>query len=361
MIVYLITTFSVFVLTCFFKSKDCYSDKITSSGKVIHTSEAKIFLFLTCAFLIFVAGFRYCVGMDYAAYFQHYSLYADDLILRIKTINEPGFSVICAVSKLFGATDGSLALLFASVVTISLVLSTLIRNTDETQYAVLLYIFMGCWTSSFNAVRQTLAAAFLFAGLPYLREKKLFKFLFFVFLAFLCHKSAILMALLYFLVHRNINIFNLILMLVVVLLLLGSYTFLFEVAENVLNKNYNMDNSYINTSVNILRILVGISPALFFGFSLWNKEKSKIEEFYLNILFIHAMVNLITLNSAYLARITIYSSPFAVLSICELSKTIELKNRKIVMFSIVLLYFLFWMYQVNNMDSLKYFAFLWQK
>ena len=149
-------------------------------------------------------------------------------------------------------------------------------------------------------------------------------------------------------------------MLVGVFIFLGSYNFLFQVAENVLDKSYNMDDIYLNTSVNIFRILVGVSPAIYFGVSLWNKEKTQIEVFYLNLLFIHAIANLTTINSAYLARFTIYTSPFAVIAISELSKTINIKYRKVTMVCIILLYFIFWLYEMYNSETLRNFTFIWQ-
>ena len=360
MIVYLITAFFLFVLTFFAQSKDCYSEKLTSSGKAVHTSGTKVFIILTVVSLVFVAGFRYYVGTDYGGYYKLYNQYADALFFKLKTFDEPGYSVISAISRLFGATDGGLAVFLASAVTITLVVFTLVRNTDEIQYALLLYVFMGCWSGSFNGVRQTMAAAFLFAGFPFLRDKKLFKFLIFVFLAFLCHKSAILMIILFFIAHRNITLLNLVIMLVGVFIFLGSYNFLFQVAENVLDKSYNMDDIYLNTSVNIFRILVGVSPAIYFGVSLWNKEKTQIEEFHLNLLFAHASIYFVTLNSAYLARTAMYTAPFAVLSISELSKTINIKYRKVTMVGIIFLYFIFWLYEIYNSETLRNFTFIWQ-
>lgn len=360
MIVYLITAFTIFILTYFAQSKDCYSEKLTSSGKVIHTSGAKLFIILTCAILVFVAGFRYYVGTDYGGYYKMFNQNTDDLFVKLRTFDEPGYSFLCAISRLFGATDGGLAIFLASAVTITLVVFSLVRNTDEIQYALLLYVFMGGWSGSFNAVRQSLAAAFLFAGFPFLRDKKLFKFLLFVFMAFLCHRSAILMVLLCFLAHRKINLLNIVIMLLCVIILLGSYNFLFDIAGNVLDKKYDMTNTYNTTSVNVFRILVGVAPAFYFGFSLRSKEKTEIEEFFLNLLMIHAMVNVITLNSAYLARVSIYTAPFVVISISELSKTINIKYRKVTMVGIIFLYFIFWLYQLYSSDSLRDFTFIWQ-
>lgn len=359
MAVYFITAFTIFILAYFAQSREGYSERLTEYGHVVHSADTRRLVILACVVLVCVAGWRYYVGTDYGGYFHYYLRYADELLERVRNLDEPGYSVLSAVAKMLGA-DGGMAIFLASAVTVSICIFSIYRNTSEIQYALLLYIFMGCWSAGFNAVRQAMAAAFLFAGYPSLREKKIVKFLLFVFLAFLCHKSAIIMVVLYFLAHRKVSVLNLAIMLIGIVVLLGSYNFIFQVAENVLDKDYDMTNTYINTSVNILRVLVGISPAIYFGFSLWNKKKTSITEFYLNLLFIHAMINLVTLNSAYLARLTIYTSPFAVISISELSKFIDIKYRRITMVSIILLYFLFWIYEMYNSDSLRIFRFIWQ-
>ena len=358
MAVYFLTAFVIFLLAYFSQVGDVYSEKLTEQGHVFHSAYTRRIVILACIVLVCVAGWRYYVGSDYGGYYHYYWKYANELWDRVKSLDEPGYSALSAVAKAVGA-DGSMAIFLASLITVSLCIFTIYKNTSEIQYALLLYMFMG-WSAGFNAVRQAMAATFLFAGFPFLRDKKFVRFLLFVFLAFLCHKSAIIMIVLYFLAHRKVNFFNFVIMIIGIVVLLGSYNFIFQVAENVLDKDYDMSNTYLNTSVNILRILVGISPAVYFGFSLLHKDKSGILGFYLNLLFIHALINIITLNSAYIARIAIYTSPFALISISELSKTIEIKYRRVIMIVIIILYFIFWIYEMNNNNSLRTFRFIWQ-
>ena len=237
--VYLLTAFFVLIFAYLAKNQDMYSEKLTTSGKIVHTSGAKFFLFLICALLICVAGLRYYVGTDFGGYYKHYQQYADNVVVSLRTFDEPGYGIISVVSKWLGATDGGLAVFLASAITIGIVLVTIFRNTDEVEYAVLLYLFMGGWIASFNAVRQSLAAAFVFAGYRWLREKKLLRFAVCVLIAFLCHKSALLMIAMYFILHRKINILNILITAVGAYVALQSYDALFSLAGDVLDKNYS--------------------------------------------------------------------------------------------------------------------------
>lgn len=359
MLVYLATVVLVIVFTSHAQKLDGNSKMSLSTEKVNHTSQAKLFLLLNCSVLVCVAGLRYYVGTDYGGYYHYYWKYADELFERISSLNEPAYGIISAISRAMGG-DGGLAIFLASLITVSICVITIYRSTNEIQYAMLLYLFMGCWGSGFNAIRQSLAAAFVFAGYSSLRDKRFIKFIICVFLAFLCHRSAIIMVLLYYASHRKVNSVNLIILFVSVFAITRFYNALFSITENILDKSYDYSNAYLNTSVNLLRIAVGIAPSIFFGIKLWNKDKSELEEFFLNLLLIHASVNIITYNSAYLARIAIYTSPFAVISIAELSKLIEMKSRKIVMLGILLLYFIYWVYGLYASGEINY-RFIWQK
>ena len=314
MVVYFLTAFSVFLLTYLAQSNDYCSEKLTNNGVVNHSSHTKRLIFLACVVLVCVAGLRYYVGTDYGGYYHDYLRYANELWERIKTFDEPGYSFLAEITRRVGA-DGGLTIFLASAVTISVSVFTIYKNTDETHYALLLYIFMGCWDSSFNAIRQTLAASFLFASIGYLRDKKFGRFLLLLLLAFLCHRSAIVMVVIYFLAHRKVSIGNFFIMVVGVIVLLASTNFLFSVAENVLDKSYNMSYGYLTTSVNLFRVYVGVAPAVFFGIISKQSERNKTDDFYLNLLLIHAVFNVITVGSAYLARMVIYTTPFAVISI----------------------------------------------
>ena len=319
------------------------------------------FLFSMAALvLILVAGLRYRVGADYGAYYLGYSDYADTLWERIKTLDEPGYPLIAKTAVLLGG-GGALSLLIASVVTHTLNLRTLFKNTDQLLYAVMLYVFLGCWHGEFNAVRQCLAGAFVFAGYAFLRDKRFWPYAFCVFAAFLCHRSAILMIIPFFFVHRKVSFPNLILLSVGVAVIIFAENAVFRATEGLLARTLDASDLYFNNRVNLFRTLVRISPALFFLFVLHGREKTEEESFYLNILIFHAAVSIATAGSAYYARFSMYTDPFLCVVIPELSKRLSNRNRRIIMAVILVLYFFFWRYEVINSVSLNRFIWIWQR
>ena len=360
MIVYFQTFFTVFVLGYIAQKKIPTSETLLEKGKHKYTGEVKFLLFLAIAVLICIAGLRYNVGTDYGSYYRQYDGYADRLGRNLATFNEPGYGLIAAFSRAVGG-DGGLAVFLASAITIGLILITLLKNTDEVFYALILYMTLGCWSDSFNGVRQAMAVAFVFCGYSCIRERKFFKYLLFVFAGFLCHKSAIILLVLYFVLFRKINILNIIVSFIGIFILLQSYSAIFSFATDFFDTRYSADYGYILNSVNIFRVLVGIAPAVFFLIVTRNQEKTRIIEFHLNIIIVHAALNIVTMNSTYLARFPMYTAPFVVISILELSKLIEYKYKKLVMGLIIILYFAFWIYGISISSAENNYMFIWQK
>ena len=359
MTTYYVTTLIVLVLFTL-AQRVRYRVVLLGAGEKADTALCSILFSMAALVLILVAGLRYRVGADYGAYYLGYREYADTLWERIKALDEPGYPLIAKSAILLGG-GGALSLLLASFVTHTLNLRTMYKNTDQLLYAGLLYIFLGCWHGEFNAVRQCLAGAFVFAGYAFLRDKRFWPYAFCVFIAFLCHRSAILMIVPFFFVHRRISVPNIMLLMAGAAAIIVAENFVFTATEGLLAKSLNASDLYLNTRVNILRTLVRVSPAVFFLFVLHGREKTEEETFYLNILVFHAAVSIATSGSAYYARFPMYTDPFLCIVIPELSKRISGKNRRIIMTAMMALYFFFWRYEIANSESLRSFAWIWQR
>ena len=358
MTTYFITWGAVALLAIVAKQTDFQFGDELSYGKVKHATAAKIFFFLACAILVFVAGCRYNVGGDYWAYYSWYKDYADSFFERLREFNEPGLSFIFwLTTKVWN--DGFACILIVDAIMILLVLKVLRDNTDNIPLGLILYALI-CWISTFNGMRQALAVAVFFCGLPYLRDKKIVKFGIIVFLAFLCHKSALVMALLYIVVHRKIDAKNIIILAIASVAVIYSYDRVFNFTNELLDKELNTDSAYISRSVNLLRVAANMAPGIYFVAKNWKREADEKSTFYLNLLIIHGLIALVTLNSAYLARLNMYTAPFVVISICELVKR-EKRNRTITEIIAILLYFAFQTYQVYNSVELSPFKWIWER
>lgn len=96
--------------------------------------------------------------------------------------------------------------LITSIIVVCLHLITIKKISINYFYSVLVFITFGFYTFFFNGLRQGVAMAICFFGLPYLIEKRIFYYSVIVFLASLFHTSALIMLPLYFLVNSKFKL-----------------------------------------------------------------------------------------------------------------------------------------------------------
>ena len=353
---------STYYYTLFFVSTFSFAAQKLQSTQIGSTSQkrnpqVKFFLICTALTLILVAGLRYGVGTDFFAY---YSLEgAESLWTKIKTFDEPGIALIEWVVCLF--TDDPAVVIFAySFLTILLILRTTYRYTDDFLFVTLLFVFTGCWHGSFNGVRQFLAAAILFAGHRYIYEKKLWKYWLIVFLAASVHISAVVMIVPYFVLNLRFRIRNIILLAVGTWIVSANYDTIFSFIGLLKDSEVILDE-YNTTVVNIYRVLVACAPALAVAVIYSFNRPDREESFYINAMIMNAAAMCAAANSAYLARVGIYTNLFTPLA---LSKLIRLKNKQMERFmkiAIVVLYAVFWYIEVSGSLRLSSFRWVWER
>ena len=324
-----------------------------SRGVVQHTSKTKVLFSIAILLLIAVGGLRYYVGADYGHYYRNAYLYARYWIERLKELNEPGFAIICKIASLV-SDDGAYAIFLVELVTIGLAGRIILKYTDRLLLAISFFVFLGCWQASFNAVRQCLACSIVFCGWKYLRENKFWKYAIVVFIAYLCHKSAIIMIVPYFLVNRTITLKNIIILILTSVLVSYSYNRVFALTEALMGENAENVSTYLTARVNILRTLVALTPAIYF--LLAYKRFDKDSAFYMNLLLVHGALSVASSGSAYLALI--YTSPFCAIAIPEMTK--KDPNRKIVLPVMYLLFFAYWLVSLNSASNIP-FRWIWER
>lgn len=336
-------------------SQNCdfvHPDGELSDGLVVHTRSARNFYILAVLVLVVVGGFRYGVGTDYFSYYGKIANYAD-FIEALKNFDEPGIKLFYATIQRF-TTNEIVPIVFFQLFTVGLSLRIIYRNTDQLFLALVLFLFLGCWHSAFNAVRQCLAATVVFCGLPYLRERKLWKYVLVVFVAFLFHKSAIIMIVPYFVIHNKINLKNVLFMILGVIVVLLSYDRLIAFTGFIMGGDLSETGEYGVRAVNIFRILVAVTPSIFYLVLYRNKPIDQNAAFFINLTIMHAVVMVLGSRSAYIARVGIYTSPFMALAIPELNKGIEDPNtRRMLNLILIILYGIYFLYEISNSGSLN--------
>lgn len=304
-----------------------------------------LFVFICAAILSSVAGLRYYVGTDYHAYYLDYPLYVKEWRVRIENWDEPGISFIAKIVSWF-SSDGAAFIFACAVLTVSLFVFTLAKNTNDFFFVVMLYVFTGCWSGCFNGVRQYLAAAILFAGHRLIYERKFIKFCIVVFLAASFHVTALIMLPIYFIINRKLDINKIVLIMVSGIALIYSYDIIFDLVGVIKDSDNNIgDSTYATNSIHPLRVVISLAPILMYFFLVLQKRSFSGEEnFYLGFIFVFSAVTIATKNSAYLNRAGIYFTPFISLSLLHLVNKFDKSQRLIIKAVILILYAMVWIY-----------------
>ena len=331
-----------------------------SELQVQHSQNAGFFFFQAALVLVLVSGLRYYVGADYGAYYHGYKTYAASLGEAIRTLSEPGYPLIARIAMIIH-DDSATAIFLAALVTIWPAMKVIFRHTDRLLLASLLFIFLGCWHGSFNGVRQYLAATMLFCGYEALERKQFRKYIAWVFLAYLFHRSSIVMIALYFVVHEKINVKNLTILIFATIVVSIAYERILMIAGWITDSEYSLNNVYTAHNVNILRVLAACTPAVVFLSILWNRPKDEQTTFNLNLLIIHAALSIATMKSALLYRAGIYTTLFQVLAISELQKRFPKNTRRSIVISMVILYGIMWWYELSISIDLNHFRWIWNR
>lgn len=352
----IVTVFSIMVDYI----KERKSQQLVNQPKILsHYSGIMITIIL-----ILIAGLRWRVGTDYWSYALNYNEYVQNWWQSIVEFNEPGIRIIAAVSSII-YDDYATMFFISSLITIGLSVWTIYKYSDYFSVSIILYIFIGAWHGSFNGVRQYLACAILFAGHRYIVDRKFWKYLLIVLLASTFHISALTMIVLYFIPKRQPKLKDILVLGVIIILGLNLYDPAIEFINNIMINNgrnpIEMDNPYLNQQVNILRIGVMLAPIILYSIITPKNVLSDNDNFYINMMFINAAVYLIAMNSAYFARFAIYTNIFIPLGFSKILKGVNKKTSTLLIYVALILYGVFWGYEIMITENLRNFQWIFER
>ena len=311
--------------------------------------------------LISIGALRWRVGTDYDTYMYSYPLYRDDSASDWSFLSEPGISVI---AKLASRVNDDYAVMFAiaSIITIGLCVWTIYRNSEQVPLSLLLFILVGAWQSTFNGLRQWLACAVIFAGHRYIIERRFWRFLAVVAVATLFHVSALVLVLAYFIPRHRLGLGGGILLVLAVLIAVQSYESFAQVAEALRDDLDDVANAaYFQEQVNPLRILSALGPlALYLTFT--DRDRlSAPGQFYANMAIVHGAVMLASANSAYFARLGIYTTIFLVLAVPALLNMRDQRMRGLLTVVTLGLYCVTWYLDTSYSTYTSSFRWVFQR
>ncbi len=304
MIVYIGIILSIILMSLFMPRQD--SRNVLIEQKKMALSNYKFLFFIISATLVFFAGVRYEVGADYAQYASNFRGYCSQTLIWYK---EPGIRFVAQIADKINGNYGMMFFIM-SLITVGLATYTIANESEYYIVSILMYIFLGSWHESFNSVRQSAAAAILFWGHKYIKERNFIKWLLICFVAFLFHTSAIIFIPLYFVPRKKVTLKSVAALIVIGIAAGLSYDRAFEIVGFIQGQEYVMD-AYSVGKISYFRIVVSWMPILFY-FSQFRRysgvnSDSSGEYFYARMSLLSAALILAARNSTYLGRVVVYT------------------------------------------------------
>lgn len=156
--------------------------------------------FLSCLPLLLVAALRQFVGTDYTSYYYN----KIPIILNNPIQLEFGFSLLAYFSvKVLGDYQWLIAVM--ACITCLCYWSFMFRYSKNVPLSILIFMAMGCYYFSLNAMRQSVAIAVFLFSLKYVEKRKIGPFLLCIFVGFSFHTSALLYIPFYWLVRVRVT------------------------------------------------------------------------------------------------------------------------------------------------------------
>lgn len=327
-----------------------YQYELANSSKHVKNRKSnlttyRLFVFLSAATLITVAGLRYYVGTDYGGYYNGYPRWYQEFKSSWQNWDEPGLPTIAKLLYPI-SEDGAVFIFVLAALTIGLFCFTIAKHSDTFFFSLMLYIFTSCWSGCFNGVRQYLAAAVFFAGHHLMYERKFIKFCLLVFAAASFHITALVLLPMYFLITQVLDLKKIVFIIVSGITLIFSYDFLFQLVGVMKdNETGGAETGYAQNEIHPLRILIALAPVLlYFLLLLQQKGFTGTENFYMGLIFVRAAFIFATSNSAYLNRVDIYFTPFICIGLSKLVQKFPKEQQFLLKSITLILYLIVWYY-----------------
>ena len=340
------------VLFGYLEKKNDLAIKKNYTNSVLPRTESRrnlFYIFLVLTFLI-VGGFRYKVGTDYGAYYRLYQTDLTDLLLRFRTLDEPGIYLITFLCRL--VWNEGLFVIFIENAIVTFLVFKGIKSYKLTNITVplLMYIFYCGWTFSFNGVRQAIAMSIIFAFSKQDGKRWVIKYIAIVFMAFLFHKSALFMFPILILAHTEISFRQFISIVIFTVLI----PYLGEYAVQYMGLSITSADVYFTNDINPIRVIVAFVPLVLVIFLYIKKQNVFFQKnyFIVNMIIMNAILTYVTANSAYMNRFARFTSMYIMIFIPYFADRLTVRSRRIFNVVSIGLYFVMFLIEIQNSGNL---------
>lgn len=267
--------------------------------------------------LFFVSGFRGDFTADYKEYtylFDLYNSFKFSDVFEANLYQEIGY---IALSRFIGFFTHNELYLF--IITSFIILCAFYKQfKNDSAYmwlSVLLFVTVGSFYTSFNIIRQILAAAIVFSGSRFLYERKMLKYFLVIVLASLFHRTALIMLLFYFILNFKINYKNMFIVSLGVLVISINLPMIVTIAQQIFYTAYTAD-AYGMTGLSFTN---AVAPVSIFLFSFIHRKKldnNNIKQrVWMNAAFYYALFNVLGTQIQMIQRLSEFFAPYILLLI----------------------------------------------
>ena len=309
-------------------------------------SKEKIFLFISFLLLfVLVATREMTMGNDTQTYLQVFKKCSmmgfDALNLKYET----GYLVFNVLLSYISARPRFFMIIMSLIFNAG-VFYFIKDNSKNYLLSVIMYICMLFYYNSMTMMRQFLALVIVLFSYSALKKGKNIRFFLLVILASTIHSSALIALLLFPCYKMSHTKKKITLIFLVSLIAMLSLDKIIPFIADFLGKNDLYTNRIGSESLsNVLHFLVFLIIYLFSLYEVKRNKANKVEKenFYLNVLFLAAMINMISINMNILSRAALYFNVFAIVIVPTLiNDYIKNKNNvkivNIALVSILLIY-----------------------
>ncbi|WP_342042524.1 EpsG family protein [Bacillus sp. OTU2372] len=304
----------------------------------------KILIFVSILILVLISGLRNNIG-DTFFYMHGYTVRKHDLN-SFEFKGDFGFELLQVL--LYKISDNPQLLVFTTaLITNVLVVLVLYKYSRMIEISLFVFIASGMHTVTMNGIRQSLAAAIVFAATKYLHNGKWFKFILVVLLASTIHQTALIFIPIYFIVRREAwTKSTFIILMIGVGITFGFNEFSKLLFNAIENTKYGHYSNFTEGGANKIRVLITAVPLIiaFFG-------RKKLKELWPNSDYV---INLTTLGVVFMiiasqnwifARFNIYFGLYNLILFSWILKLFTKQSQKLIYYSLLLFYISYFYYE----------------
>lgn len=323
----------------------------------------KHFVFFSALILVLISGLRNMyVGPDDTYNYYNIFLFCNKsdfpTILADTEGGDIGFYILTKLSTYLVGNHFTLYLLLIATLWIVPIAHFINKYSDDALLSFILLLSLGFFDAQMVIIRQSLAISILLFAYSGLREKKLFKFFFFVLLASTFHRTALIFLLALPLGRLKINWFSLLLYsgVVIVGLTIGNSVFQYvELLSEFDSRFVSYSNRDETLSIaGFVQILLFLVVCMIYKKPALNKQPSSIIDY--NFLFISlAFQGMVTVIAEFF-RVSWYFKLY-IIFLVPLAISVAGKNRNSIRLGLILLLLFYYLFMSSGTND---YAFFWE-